>query len=211
MTNCTNKFCYLMILTWLLFLLFFSQWSQGPRPLCHRQGQTPPLPSLWPSVSWIAGATSYGGLSTRVARLIHKSKKIFKSVSNSDLNLWNLLCASVFINQLMYCILQFIRTCVCMQVLLYWYTVCKYTVLKAICTATKWPQVYLQPTVALWPLGVRMYPSIISISCSAGGLAVWGNLSTRYFQVACAPLNETEVNMCVCPDCSQEIIYTTTS
>lgn len=138
-----------------------------------------------------------------------QEQKIFKSVSNSDLNLWNLLCASVFINQLMYCILQFIRTCVCMQVLLYWYTVCKYTVLKAICTATKWPQVYLQPTVALWP--VRMYPSIISISCSAGGLAVWGNLSTRYFQVACAPLNETEVNMCVCPDCSQEIIYTTTS
>lgn len=48
-----------------VFLLSVSQWYQRPGPICHSQGQTTPLPSLWPSLPWVTRAASHGGLSAR--------------------------------------------------------------------------------------------------------------------------------------------------
>lgn len=92
--------------------------------------------------------------------------------------------------------------CVYIQAPLCWYTlVYCFRGDMHVCTATKWPQVYMQLIVALWPVGVRMYPSIISISCFGGGPAAWGNLSTSCFQVTCTSLRETEATVCLFHDC----------
>ena len=66
-----------------------------------------------------------------------------------------------------------------------------------VCTATKWRRVYMQLIGALWPPGVRMHPSIISISCIGGGLANVRQLIHQVFS-GCMHSSEQDSSKYVC-------------